>query len=226
MAVWDIPVGKGRKYVPTGWVDQIIGGWTTVPGFVIQSGVRFTPIYTGSDPTNVGTSSGRPDQTCDANGFGDGPGIIWDRSCFAVPQPGRYGNTARGILAGPVTWQADFNLFKNWYLTPHEAGPYFKLEMYATNIFNHRNSSGPQSTNIRQPELRSVRSRRQPQHLFPSPAGLLDTGQYRPGPNLGEGPGLFRIPASVRRNPALGVRTFPERSRFPWFPSAVDSCLS
>ena len=98
MAVWDIPVGKGRKYVPTGWVDQIIGGWTTIPAFVIQSGIRFTPIYTGSDPANVGTSSGRPDQTCDANGFGDGPGIIWDRSCFAVPQPGRYGNTARGTL--------------------------------------------------------------------------------------------------------------------------------
>ena len=44
-------------------------------------------------------------------------------------------------------------MFKNWYLTPHEAGPYFKLEMYATNIFNHRNSSGPQSTNIASPNF-------------------------------------------------------------------------
>jgi hypothetical protein len=44
-------------------------------------------------------------------------------------------------------------MFKQWYLTGKENGPYFKFEWYASNIFNHRNSSGPQAVNIANPNF-------------------------------------------------------------------------
>jgi hypothetical protein len=70
-----------------------------------------------------------------------------------VPSAGNYGTAARGSLAGPTVWDVDFNIFKKWNLFGKENGPYFKAEMYATDLFNHRNASGPQSTDITSPNF-------------------------------------------------------------------------
>ncbi|MFN0165369.1 MAG: carboxypeptidase regulatory-like domain-containing protein [Bryobacteraceae bacterium] len=155
VAVYELPVGRGKQFgaqMP-GLLNHVIGGWTVSPSFFIQSAQRFTPSFSGSDPANVGRSGGRPDALCDGNGAGAGPGLLWNRACYAAPPNGRYGNASRGSLAGPTTWQTDFNLFKMWRLLDKENSPYFKAEMYATNFFNHRNSSGPQSTNIANPNF-------------------------------------------------------------------------
>lgn len=154
VAVYDLPFGRGQRFANNvGGLNHLIGNWTVAPSFTIQSSSRFTPIFTGADPANIGVSRGRPDQICDANGVSGGPGIIWNRNCFRVPPNGRYGNAARGILAGPTTWTGDFNMFKQWYLTGKESGPYFKFEWYATNIFNHRNASGPLAVDIANPNF-------------------------------------------------------------------------
>jgi hypothetical protein len=165
VAVYEMPFGRGKSFgqgMP-GVVNHIVGDWTVIPAFVIDSGTRYTPFFSGSDPANVGRSGGRPDALCDGNGFGSGPGVIWDRNCYAVPGQGSFGTASRGSLAGPTTWNMDFNMFKKWNLLGREDGPYFKAEMYSTNIFNHRNSTGPQSTDIANPNF----------------------GRFRPGGNRG-----------------------------------------
>ena len=149
---WDLPVGRGKRFGSglSGVLNHIVGNWTVA--FVYNGSTRahFTPTYSGSDPSNTGRSSGRPDMSCDANGFGNTPGRLWNPACFSVPTAGigRYGNTTRGVLWGPAYWNTDLNLFKKWNLTGNESGPYLQIDMYAANAFNHRNASGPASTNI------------------------------------------------------------------------------
>jgi hypothetical protein len=150
--VWDIPVGRGMRFgsgLP-GALNHVLGNWTVA---FINNGsahARFTPTYSGSDPSNTGRTSGRPDQTCDPNGFGSTPGRLWNRACFAVPQAGigRFGTATRGVLWAPTTWTTALNVFKRWRLTGKDAGPYLQVDMYADNSFNHRNAAAPASTNI------------------------------------------------------------------------------
>jgi len=150
--VWDLPVGRGKRFgsgIP-GVLNHILGGWTTAFIYSGSTHARFTPTYSGSDPSNTGRTSGRPDMTCDPNGFGSTPGRLWNPACFSVPRAGigRFGSAQRGILWGPTDWNTDFNVFKRWSLTGNESGPYFQLDLYAQNAFNHRNASGPASLNI------------------------------------------------------------------------------
>jgi hypothetical protein len=150
--VWDLPLGEGRRYgSDMGTIaNNLIGNWTAAFTFTGGAGTAFTPSYSGSDPSNTGRSSGRPDQLCDPNGAGSTPGVGWNASCLAVPTAGigRYGNASRGMLIAPRDWSTEFNVFKRVNLTQYENGPYFNFETYISNLLNHRNASGPSSTNI------------------------------------------------------------------------------
>ena len=150
--VWGLPVGRGERYGSdmSGIANAFLGDWTAAINYNGRRGAAFEPRYSGSDPSGTGRSSGRPDHLCDANGFGPTPGRGWDPSCFAIPPAGigRYGSAARGVLFGPASWNMDLNVFKRFNLTKFERGPYFNLEAYIRNFFNHRNASGPASTDI------------------------------------------------------------------------------
>jgi hypothetical protein len=151
-AVWDIPVGRGQRFgggLP-GILNHILGNWTVAFITSLATHAHYTPTYSGSDPSNTGVTSGRPDISCDANGFGDTPGRLWNPACFSIPPAGigRFGTATRGVLWAPASWNSDFNVFKRWSLTGKESGPYLQVDMYAANAFNHRNASGPASTNI------------------------------------------------------------------------------
>ena len=92
-AVWGLPIGRGQRF-GSGmgrFANLFLGDWTTAFIFQGRSGVyaAFTPSYSGSDPSNTGRSSGRPDALCNGNNFGPTPGQGWNPACFAVP-PGRH----------------------------------------------------------------------------------------------------------------------------------------
>ncbi|MFN0170975.1 MAG: TonB-dependent receptor domain-containing protein [Bryobacteraceae bacterium] len=154
-AVYTLPVGRGQQFLATApvLVNHLLGSWTVAANFNFLTGQRYTPTFSGVDTANVGRSSGRPDQLCNPNGFGSTPGRLWNPACFAVPPSGRYGSTSRGMLAGPVVWNTQLNVFKQWWLTGKENGPYFKTEMYVDNLFNHANTTGPNSLDIRSPQF-------------------------------------------------------------------------
>ena len=149
--VWSLPVGQGERFGSDmgGVLNALFGNWSTAFIYRGRVGSAATAIYSGSDPSGTGRSGGRPDALCDANGFGPTPGQGWNRACFVIPQAGigRYGSASRGSLFGATSWGADLNLFKRFQLTKYETGPYFNIEMYGQNIFNHRNASGA-GTNI------------------------------------------------------------------------------
>ena len=125
----------------------------------------------GADPANVGASRGRPDilPGCNPNGFGaptEPPGIVWDRSCFTVPQNGTYGTATRGALKQPRFPEFNLNVFKVFPLTRYENGPYLKVEWYITNPFNHTNPTGPISLTITNPSFGQYRASDHVRRMF------------------------------------------------------------
>ena len=154
--VYPLPFGRGRLFLSNapGWINHIFGDWTIASDLTFSWNTHFTPVFSGADPANVGVSSGlRPDALCDPNNFGSTPGTLWNRACFAVPSSGRYGTASRGMLEGPYVWNVNYNMFKAWHLTGKENGPYFKLEFYSNDIFNHANTESPDSLDISSPRF-------------------------------------------------------------------------
>jgi hypothetical protein len=141
MASYDLPFGRGQRYLKEGILNQVLGGWQINPLLTWAGAPRWTPNFSGVDTANVGIAGGRPDVIagCDPNAE-LAPDIINNRACFAIPPNGRFGNAQRGILKGTRTWNTFLSVFKQWNLTPLENGPYFKLEMYINNVFNHSNN--------------------------------------------------------------------------------------
>ncbi len=157
-AVWDLPFGKGKKFLNNSRVaHHVLGGWTVSPIFSTNGHIRQTPGFGGFDSANVGASGGRPNIVagCDPNKPAPGApaGIVWNRNCFTVPVSGTYGNATRGVLVMPWMPNLDMNIFKIWNLTNWENGPYLKFEMYSSNFINHTNPGGPASLTISDPQF-------------------------------------------------------------------------
>ncbi|MSO21783.1 MAG: hypothetical protein EXQ58_00715 [Acidobacteria bacterium] len=150
-AVWDLPFGKGKKFLNSSKLaNQVLGGWTVSPIGNTNGHSRITPGFAGFDSANVGSSGGRPDLIpgCDPNKAVDAS-HLWRAACFTIPKAGTYGNAPRGILQQPWFPNLDLNAFKIWYFK--ENGPYLKFEIYAANVINHTNLSGPADTTITSP---------------------------------------------------------------------------
>lgn len=150
VASYDLPVGRGKRFASNlpGILNHVIGNWSGTPIITWSTKARYTAFYTTRDTANVGVAGGRADIICDGNSYGSTPGLMWNPACYGAPPNGRFGNASRGALYGPATWTTGLNVFKTFYLTGKETGPYFKLEGYISNLLNHSNSSSPASTNI------------------------------------------------------------------------------
>jgi hypothetical protein len=143
-AIWELPFGAGRRYASNGWLKHVAGGWSLSAFGIVQTGQYFTPTYSGADPANIGSSSGRPDRI--ASGKVDNP-TLWqwfDTSAFLVPpaNSGRFGNSGVNILRGPGTEFVNLGLFKRISLTERVS---MRAEATFTNVFNHPNFAVPDS---------------------------------------------------------------------------------
>jgi len=156
--VWEMPIGPGRKWLSSwqgkgmrGLGGQIIGGWNLTGIALLQTGQRFTPTFTGVDPSNTQTVGGRPDRIANGNLPKDQRTLShwFDASAFVVPpaNAGRFGTAANGILEGPGAQVFSFGLFKNFFFKEHAR---FELNINATNAFNHPNFTNP-NANISSP---------------------------------------------------------------------------
>lgn len=124
--VYELPVGRGKplwgsmhaRGIGGKILDAVLGGWATSGTFTIRSGLPFNPVFQGLDPANVNKFSGRPDAVsdCDATAGQDVHGRWFNPACFAVPQPGNFGNVGRNSLWGPAAWTVLFNPYKDFRL--------------------------------------------------------------------------------------------------------------
>jgi hypothetical protein len=143
--LWELPKLTGQHAA----VRAIAGGWQWNGLFTASTGQPVN-IVTGADIALSGTANQRPNVTGDPRLSMDrsrGERILawFDRTKFANPATGTYGNVGRNALIGPGTKQFNLALFKNIPLPIREGmGLQFRSEFF--NAFNHVNLGNPMNS--------------------------------------------------------------------------------
>ena len=115
-ALYELPIGRGKRWVSDGLAASIIGGWQVSGIFTAQSGVPLTV-------TGNGTLLNTPGNTAFADLNGDhrvlgglGPGeLYFDPAVYSLPAAGVQGNLQRNNgPEGPGFWNIDASLFKRF----------------------------------------------------------------------------------------------------------------
>jgi hypothetical protein len=136
--VWDLPFGPGKRWGSSrGLLARLLGDWqlTTISHF--QSGNPWSVLVAG-DVANVGGGGQRADLVGDPFPAGFEPGgparLRFDRSAFAVPARGTFGNTGRNIIRDAPVNNWDIGIFKNFRFG-ESTRLEFRTELF--NAFNH-----------------------------------------------------------------------------------------
>ena len=130
--LYDLPLGA----------NAALGGWQFNGLVNLQSGYWLTPIFSGSDPSNTNTLTGRPDVVKTSL---DNPHTVsqwFDTAAFAAPpaNAGRFGNAGHGIIEGPGFLLANLGLQKSVRTEKFGA---FQLVVSFQNVLNHANFGDP-----------------------------------------------------------------------------------
>ncbi|MGH9838867.1 MAG: hypothetical protein ACREEM_08795, partial [Blastocatellia bacterium] len=150
--IYELPFGKSKPFLAgQGRIaDALAGGWQLSMVYLYTSGQFLTPLWTGPDPTGTAFTTSRtpanvtirPNQLRDPNLPSDQRSLDrwFDPTAFAPPSPGSFGTAARGVIVGPGSnvWHA--GLYKSFNFTERAR---LRLEMTATNVFNHPNYGNP-----------------------------------------------------------------------------------
>jgi len=145
--VWELPFGKGRKFVTTGPAALILGGWSVNGIWSMSTGEHFTATAAAAVSNSAGGGGDRPNRIADGNLPGGQRTIDrwFDLGAFATPAQFTFGNAGRGILVGPGNFNVDAGIHRQFAL-----GERYKLtfrwEMF--NAFNRANFGNPQAGQI------------------------------------------------------------------------------
>jgi hypothetical protein len=118
------------------------GGWQVSGIMLVRGGLPLT-VTQQQGVASTGTGN-RPNRTC--NGTLDNPTIThwFDTSCFTptADTTGTYGNSGRGILRGPGSFNIDASVIKNTRIG-HVAT---EVRIEAFNVLNHPQFANPNTT--------------------------------------------------------------------------------
>lgn len=142
--VYDLPFGKGQRWLTTGWANVLLQGWQVSGVLTLMSGSPLTFGASGTDLNTPGTS-----QTANQVGpfrrlFGIDTKPFFDTRAFTQPVgKGVVGTSGRNILAGPSFVGLDAAAFRMITLTER-----FKLEFRSEwfNALNRPQFGNPSTT--------------------------------------------------------------------------------
>ena len=147
--VYDLPVGKGRKYLSKSnpVLDGVLGGWRLTLINVMTSGLPVNLTYSPSSAFVVGSSlTYRPNLTGQQlyNNTGD-PNNYLNPLAVTVPtdrsQP--FGTAGRNIIRSPSFYQSDLGVHKAFPLWSEATRLEFRMEAF--NLLNKTNFLAPDS---------------------------------------------------------------------------------
>ena len=144
--IWDIPVGRGRRFaLNNAWLNGILGGWQFNGITTARTGTPFTPSL-NINATNAGHA--RPNRVADGNlPRGERSAARWfDPTAFAPPAPFTYGDAGRNILTSPGFFNTDFGLFKRFAFNGLGGRDEIQIRLEAFNIFNEPHYRQPNAT--------------------------------------------------------------------------------
>lgn len=140
--VWELPFGKGRKFLTEGPASWILGNWDLSGVWTASSGERFTATLAAGVSNSAGGGGDRPNRLGDGN-LPSGERTIdrwFDTGAFAAQPQFTFGNSGRGILIGPGAFTTNMNIQRNFPIGERYRLQ-FRTEMY--NAFNNVNFSNP-----------------------------------------------------------------------------------
>ena len=122
--------------------NTLYGGWQLSGILLLRGGLPLT-VTQSQGVLSTGTGN-RPNRVCD--GRIDNPTIDrwFDTSCFEpVSDPtGTYGNSGRGVIRGPGSFNIDASLIKNTRIGRYQT----ELRIEAFNLLNHPQFANPNTT--------------------------------------------------------------------------------
>lgn len=146
-AVYELPIGRGRRFsTGSGVADYIVGNWQVNGILTARSGTPFNVFYGASDLAHTGNVSwaqyeradlvGDPNSGSCPDGDHIGTAGCWfNTSAFAVPADGTFGNSGRDSMRSPSFWNVDMSIFRQFPLWGESRRLEFRAEAF--NLFNH-----------------------------------------------------------------------------------------
>ena len=123
--VYDLPFGSGKRWLTSGVVSRILGGWQTNAILTLSTGLPLTLTASAAGLNLPGTTQTVNQVAPVSLPQGIGSGAYWfNPSSFTSPAPLAFGNTGINIFNGPGFYDLDFSLFKNI-----DIGERFKLQL-------------------------------------------------------------------------------------------------
>jgi len=116
--IYNLPFGKGEKWLNNGWASSVIGGWRMNGILTLMTG---TPLNFGASGNglNAPGNAQTPNQIAPITlPKGINVGNEWfSRASFANPVGAVFGNIGRNAMSGPGFFNLDFSLFKIFAIT-------------------------------------------------------------------------------------------------------------
>ncbi len=159
-ALWEPPVGKGKRYLKSGPASWILGNWQLNTVTQLRSGQPFNLNVVG-DVANIGDPVSwfnyeRPNLVGDPSLPNRGAAQWFNVNAFRVPAFGTFGNVGKNVLSSPNVYNVDFSLFKQFALGENERRA-LQLRAEAFNILNIMNYGVP-GTTVGQPGFGQITS--------------------------------------------------------------------
>ena len=141
--VAELPFGKGKPYLNSGWESHALGGLQLSGIFSFQTGRPFTITNSNSNASGLYGNNDRPNLIGDPNA---GPHTVkqwFNTAAFTSNTLRQFGTAGRNIVSGPGYTDLDLTLAKNFNIWEGVGGQ-FRVESF--NLFNHPNFFNPYST--------------------------------------------------------------------------------
>lgn len=148
---YELPFGKGRKWLQQGIASYILGGWEVDGIVTFASGLPFT-VYLNSG-VNFGAPSW-PNRIASGTLSNPQQSLWFNPAAFKAPPPNTYGNSARGVLYGPTTSNWDLSMLRHIPIWERIS---MELRMDFFNAFNTPNFGFP-NANIGSPTVGVITS--------------------------------------------------------------------
>jgi hypothetical protein len=141
--VYDLPVGRGRRFLNNNrLLDAVVGGWQASGTVVLSSGFAFTPTISGSNNSYSQAGDWYPNQIGTPRLAHRSINAWFNSDAYTLPAPGTFGDMRRNSVYGPGFELVNLAAGKTFSLSH---GVDLEIRADATNAFNHSNFGLPAS---------------------------------------------------------------------------------